>query len=148
MSVNLNILANKALRPFALVPDIESSMQVYTSGSFYVLDAINNVPRPFTGIPQKDSYCDFVFLQWSPDPTFQTAVTESIVACNSGSLSGSLLYPKSFTDSLQPVTQPGGFLGANFGYETKVFDYSLTYDDVNKGIGKQYYFRSCAKGSK
>ena len=142
MSVNLNILANKALRPFALVPDIESSMQVYTSGSFYVLDAINNVPRPFTGIPQKASYCDFVFLQWSPDPTFQTAVTESIVACNSGSLSGSLLYPKSFTDSLQPVTQPGGFLGANFGYETKVFDYSLTYDDVNKGIGKQYYFRS------
>ena len=142
MSVNLNILANKALRPFALVPDIESSMEVYTSGSFYVLDAINNVPRPFTGIPQRASYCDFVFLQWSPDPTFQSAVTESIVACNSGSLSGSLLYPSSFTDSLQPVTQPGGFLGANFGYETKVFDYSLTYDDVNKGIGKQYYFRS------
>ena len=142
MSVNLNILANKALRPFALVPDIESSMQVYTSGSFYVLDAINNVPRPFTGIPQRASYCDFVFLQWSPDPTFQTAVTESIVACNSGSLSGSLLYPSSFTDSLQPVTQPGGFLGADFGYETKVFDYSITEANVQQGIGKQYYFRS------
>lgn len=139
MSVNLNILANKAIRGYANVDDISTAVDIYTSGSSYTLYAINNDANiPITGIPQQASYCSQSILQVSQTSNFSSAVTESYINCNSSSLSGSYLYYGSFTDN----DQSGGFLDNNFGYIYPIMDTTIGYDQINSGIGKTYYFRN------
>lgn len=139
MSVNLNILANKAIRGYANVDDISTAVDLYTSGSPYILYAINNDANiPITGIPQQASYCSQSILQVSQTSDFSSAVTESYINCNSSSLSGSYLYYGSFTDN----DQSGGFLDNNFGYIYPIMDTTIGYNQINSGIGKTYYFRN------
>jgi hypothetical protein len=142
MSVNLNILANKAIRGYANVDDIESSLNMYVSGSPYIVYAVNNdTDIPFTGIPQQATYCSASILEWSPDPTFTTGVTSSAQNCNSSSLSGSLLWYGSFANN----NQSGGVLNNYEGYQVKVFDYTIPNPSVAPTTtydGKTYYFRS------
>lgn len=128
MSVNLNILANKAIKGFADTDDFVKDTVVFTSGTFYTLLDINNVQNiPFQGLPQTSSYCSQSILEWSTDSTFATGVSASVQSCNSSSLSGSLLVYASFTDTAQ-----GGFLENNFGYTQKIFD---SYGVPNNRIG-------------
>jgi len=139
MSVNLNILANKAIRGYADVDDISTSTQVYVSGSPYILYAVNNTANiPVTGLPQQPSYCSQSILQVSPTSDFSSAVTESYISCTSSSLSGSYLFYGSFTDN----TQPGGFLNSNYGYMYPLVDSTISYNQINSGAGKTYYFRN------
>lgn len=139
MSVNLNILANKAIRGYADVDDISTAVDIYTSGSPYIFYAVNNDANiPVTGLPQQAQYCSQSILQVSPTPDFSYAVTESYINCNSSSLSGSYLYYASFTDS----DQPGGFLEDNKGFYYQIFDTSIGTSNVNTGVGKKYYFRN------
>ncbi len=148
MSVNLNILANKALRNTGEVNDISCSMQMYVSGSPYIVYAVNNFAGvPYSNIPPTSSYCSSSVIEWSPDPTFATAVTSSAQNCNSSSLSGSLLWYGSFANN----NQSGGVLENYLGYEVSVFD--TTIPNVNKFVSsstsipnKTYYFRSLKKG--
>lgn len=139
MSVNLNILANKAIKGYANVDDISTSVDLYTSGSPYTLYAINNdADIPVTGIPQQASYCSQSILQVSQTSDFSSAVTESYINCNSSSLSGSYLYYASFTDN----DQSGGFLDNNYGYIYPIMDTTIGYNQINSGVGKTYYFRN------
>lgn len=144
MSVNLNILANKALRPSAVVPDIESSVEVYTTGSMYVLTRTPNQAIPFQGVPLTSSYCSQSVFEISPDATFATAVTQSTQLCNSSSLFGTLLYSGSQTSY---PDQPGGTIPNNFAYLNRIFDYTLTTDDQRTGRGKTYYIRNQRYGN-
>ena len=144
MSVNLNILANKALRPSAVVPDIESSVEVYTTGSMYVLTRTPNQAIPFQGVPLTSSYCSQSVFEYSQDPTFATAVTQSTQLCNSSSLFGTLLYSGSQTSY---PDQPGGTIPNNFAYLNRIFDYTLTTDDQRTGRGKTYYIRNQRYGN-
>lgn len=148
MSVNLNILANKAIRGVAEVNDISSSMQMYVSGSPYIVYAVNNFAGvPYTNIPPTSSYCSSSVIEWSPDSSFSTGVTSSAQNCNSSSLSGSLLFYGSFSDD----SQPGGVLNDNLGYEVKIFDTTIPNVDPNvtdatSVPNKTYYFRSKKQG--
>lgn len=144
MSVNLNILANKALRPSAVVRDIESNIEVYTTGSMYALTHTPNVAIPFQGIPLTSSYCSQSVFEWSPDSTFSTAVTSSNQLCNSSSLFGTLLYSGSQTSY---PDQPGGTIPNNFAYLNKIFNYALTTSDIQTGRGKTYYIRNQRYGN-
>lgn len=139
MSVNLNILANKAIRGYADVDDISTAVDIYTSGSPYIIYAVNNDANiPVTGLPQQAQYCSQSILQVSQTSDFSAGVTQSFINCDSSSLSGSYLYYASFTDS----DQPGGFLEDNKGFIYPLFDTTIDYNSVNAGIGKTYYFRN------
>lgn len=148
MSVNLNILANKAIRGTGEVNDISCSMQMYVSGSPYIVYAVNNFAGvPYTNIPPTSSYCSSSIIEWSPDSTFSTGVTSSAQNCNSSSLSGSLLWYGSFANN----DQSGGVLQNYLGYEVTVFD--TTIPNVNPNLSgstsipnKTYYFRSIKSG--